>query len=81
MEITMKAARINAGYTQKEAARLLKVSRDTVSNWERGKSYPDVANLRDIERVYNVRYDDLVFLPFDTLKAQYTAFHKREVKT
>lgn len=44
MEITMKAARINAGYTQKEAARLLKVSRDTVSNWERGKSYPDVVN-------------------------------------
>ena len=69
MEITMKAARINAGYAQKEAARLLKVSRDTVSNWERGKSYPDVANLRDIERVYNVRYDDLIFLPFDTLKA------------
>ena len=69
MEITMKAARINAGYTQKEAARLLKVSRYTVSNWERGKSYPDVANLRDIERVYNVRYDDLIFLPFDTLKA------------
>ena len=61
MEITMKAARINAGYTQKEAARLLKVSRDTVSNWERGKSYPDVANLRDIERVYNVRYVDLIF--------------------
>lgn len=69
MEITMKAARINAGYTQKEAAKLLKVSKDTVSNWERGKSYPDVTNLRDIERVYHVKYDDLIFLPKDTLKA------------
>lgn len=69
MEITMKAARINAGYTQKEAAKLLKVSKDTVSNWERGKSYPDVTNLRDIERVYRVKYDDLIFLPKDTLKA------------
>lgn len=63
MKITMKAARINAGYTQKEAAKLLKVSKDTVSNWERGKSYPDVTNLRDIERVYRVKYDDLIFLP------------------
>ena len=69
MEITMKAARINAGYTQKEADKLLKVSKDTVSNWERGKSYPDVTNLRDIERVYRVKYDDLIFLPKDTLKA------------
>ena len=69
MEITMKAARINAGYTQKEAAKLLKVSKDTVSNWDRGKSYPDVTNLRDIERVYRVKYDDLIFLPKDTLKA------------
>lgn len=69
MEITMKAARINAGYTQKEAAKLLKVSKDTVSNWERGKSYPDVTNLRDIERVYRVKYDDLIFFPKDMLKA------------
>ena len=61
--MSLKAARINAGLTQKTAAERLKVSEDTVSNWERGKSFPDAMNIKSIEDVYNVRYDQLIFLP------------------
>ena len=38
--ITLKAARVNAGYSQEEAAILLNISPYTLSNWERGVSMP-----------------------------------------
>lgn len=63
MKITLKAARINKGLTQETAAIKLGVTKDTVSNWERGKSYPDALNLKSIEKVYEVNYDDIIFLP------------------
>lgn len=61
--MTLKAARINKGMTQAEAAKALGVSVDTLGNYERGKSYPDVRVLRKIEEVYEVEYDSLIFLP------------------
>nr|UWH96904.1 MAG: helix-turn-helix domain protein [Bacteriophage sp.] len=67
--ITLKAARVNKSLTQLEAAKLLNVSKDTIGNWERGKSFPNLKNIKDIERVYGVSYDDIIFCPRDTLKA------------
>ncbi|HCC00475.1 MAG TPA: XRE family transcriptional regulator, partial [Ruminococcaceae bacterium] len=51
---------------QREAGSLLHVSKDVVSNWERGKSYPSIKKIPEIERLYSVRYDDLIFLPNNT---------------
>lgn len=62
MAITLKAARVNKGYTQREAAVLIDVTEDTISNWERGKSFPNVPQLKKIEEVYGVTYNDLIFL-------------------
>lgn len=62
MQITIKAARVNKGYTQQEAANLLGTTKDVVSNWERGISFPDVIMLKKIEEVYGVTYQDLLFL-------------------
>lgn len=63
VKLTLKAARVNAGYTQEEAGKLIGVSKDVISNWERGISYPDVIELRRIEDVYHVTYNNLIFLP------------------
>lgn len=63
MGMTMKAARVNKGLSQVKAAELLGVSRDVVSNWERGVTFPDVLQLKRIEEVYEVGYNDLIFLP------------------
>lgn len=38
MAITLRAARVNAGYTQMEAANKIGVSKESISNWERGVS-------------------------------------------
>lgn len=62
MAITLKAARINKGYGQDEAAKLIGVSSDTLSNWERGITFPDVPKIRKIEIVYDIKYDNINFL-------------------
>ena len=63
MKITLKAARMNKNLTQREAAKLLGVSRETLSGWETGKRFPDVPQIKKIEQVYSVHYDAISFLP------------------
>nr|DAD83020.1 MAG TPA: helix-turn-helix XRE-family like protein [Caudovirales sp. ct1Jx6] len=65
MKITLKAARINKGYTQHEAGRIIGVSRDTISKWERNECVPNIKYISAIERAYGVKYDNLIFLPSD----------------
>ena len=65
MKITLKAARVNAELTQKEAARAMGVTKDTISNWERRKSFPSAKIIKRIEEVYRVPYDSIIFLPPD----------------
>lgn len=66
MAITLKAARVNAGFTQEEAAKRLNVSRDTVRSWEMGKTYPKTNNIQMIEKLYDIAYADIIFLPKGT---------------
>ena len=63
MKLTLKAARINKGLSQEEAARLIGVGTDTLGNYERGVTYPYVPTLKKIEKSYNVEYKDIIFLP------------------
>ncbi len=63
MAFTLKAARINNQMKQKDAARALGVSIDTLSNWENGKTFPDVPHIQRIEELYGVPYRDLIFCP------------------
>ena len=63
MKLTLKAARVNADLTQREAGKLLGVTKDTIFNWENGRSFPSVKLIPEIERIYNVSYDDIIFCP------------------
>ncbi|WP_302789653.1 helix-turn-helix transcriptional regulator [Anaerobutyricum hallii] len=65
MRVSLKLARELNGLKQSEAAQKIGVSTDTLGNYERGKSYPDIPILRKIESVYGVPYDRLIFLPLD----------------
>ena len=60
MRMTLKMARQMKELTQEEAAQRIGVSKDTLGNYERGKSYPDIPVLRKIEEVYGVSYDRLI---------------------
>jgi transcriptional regulator with XRE-family HTH domain len=61
--LTLKAARVNAGLSQKDAASRLGVSKCTLSKWERGISMPKANQIADICSLYGVSYDMLIFLP------------------
>lgn len=65
MRMTLKTARELSGLLQKEAANKLGISVETLGNYERGKSYPDIPTLRKIEKLYGVPYSRLIFLPLD----------------
>lgn len=60
--ITLEAARVNAGLTQKDLAEYLKVTVTTVSNWEKGITEPTATQFRAISEVSGIPMDFL-FLP------------------
>lgn len=62
---TLRTAREKHRLTQEEAAKRIGVSVDTLGNYERGKSYPDIPVLRKIEEAYGIPYARLIFLPLD----------------
>ena len=62
MSITLKAARANKGLTQKEAAKALGISEQTIINWEKGRSFPSVKQIKCIEELYGTSYNELIFL-------------------
>lgn len=62
MRLTLKALRVNKGYTQEKAAKLIGISVETLANYEKGTTYPDVPILKKIEEVYETKYDNIIFL-------------------
>ena len=56
----LKQARISSDLSQEEAAEKVGVSRQTMSSWENGKSYPDVVNVIALSDAYGVSLDSLM---------------------
>ena len=56
----LKEARQNIGMTQDQVAEKIMVSRVTISNWENGKSLPDVVSLISLSDLYSISLDDLL---------------------
>lgn len=61
MKLTLKALRINKGYNQEKAANLIGISVETLANYEKGLTYPDIPTLKKIEKVYETKYDNINF--------------------
>lgn len=56
----IKEARIAAQLTQEQVAESLGVSRQTMSNWENNKTYPDIVNVIKMSDLYAVSLDHLL---------------------
>ena len=56
----LKEARLNKGLTQEVIAEKLNVSRQTISNWENEKSYPDIISVIELSNLYSISLDDLL---------------------
>ncbi len=60
IEKRLKDARANAGLTQEQVAEKIMVSRQTISNWENGKSLPDIISILNLSDLYQISIDDLL---------------------
>ena len=60
IEKKLKDARLNAGMTQEQVAEKIMVSRQTVSNWETGKSLPDIISIINMSDLYQISLDELL---------------------
>lgn len=68
LKITLKAARVNAGLTQKEVANEIGVSNKTLCGWENGRVIPRVCYIDILCSLYGVSYDNISFYPDVRLK-------------
>jgi len=56
----LKVLRSDANETQESISKVLHVSRQTISNWENERSYPDIEMLIKLSDYYNVSLDELL---------------------
>ena len=56
----LKNARLDKKLTQEEVAEKLFVSRQSISNWENNKTYPDIGNVIALSDLYQISLDELL---------------------
>ncbi|KRM25740.1 helix-turn-helix domain-containing protein [Schleiferilactobacillus harbinensis] len=71
MDERLRTLRQQHQLTQQELAEKLQVSRQTISNWENGRSAPDRVNIAELAKVYQ--------LPLETLLG--TSVHAKPAPT
>jgi len=59
--ISLKAARVNARFTQKEAAKAIGINPATLKNYELGRTVPDWNIVKKIEDTYQFPADYIFF--------------------
>lgn len=59
MKISLRAARVNAGLTQAEAADRIGVARCTVNRWETGICKIPEAAVKELCAIYGVKTQDI----------------------
>ena len=62
LQISLAAARVNAGVTQDDVAKYMKVSKNTIVKWEKGETEPSITQGRQLETLYKFPLDN-IFLP------------------
>lgn len=75
----LKKYRILKNLTQEDVATYLGITAQSVSKWERGESYPDIAFLPALANIFETSLDLLIGM--DTIRAEETRFniHKKAV--
>lgn len=66
-KVTLPVARKIANLTQKKLALVVGVSESTVINWEKGRSEPTVSQAKAIGEATGIPYDNIIFLPTNTV--------------
>ncbi|MBO4524013.1 MAG: helix-turn-helix transcriptional regulator [Ruminococcus sp.] len=76
----IKELRTEKGWSQEVLAQRAYVSRQTISNWETERSYPDVHSLLILSDIFGVSLDELIKGDVDTMKEEITKNDGKEMK-
>lgn len=63
MKFTLRAIRVNNGYTLKEASEKLGISTVTLRSYEYYRTVPNINMVNKILELYKVNIDDISFVP------------------
>jgi transcriptional regulator with XRE-family HTH domain len=69
LQITLTAARVNAGYSLDEVAKEMKKTKGTIINWEKGRTSMKITEFEDLCKLYNIA-KDYIILPTTLQKVE-----------
>lgn len=61
MAISIKAARVNAGFTQKEVADGVGKSKNTIASYEAYTTTPDIQTAKAMAAMFGMSVDDIIW--------------------
>lgn len=61
-QISLAAARVNAEMTQEDVAKKMHKTKQTIINWEKGRTIPGTPELNMLAGLYGISTDN-IFLP------------------
>lgn len=73
----IKKIRVSSGMTQEDLAEKIFVTRQTISNWENGKSQPDIQALSSLADAFGVEVGELIY----GRKQPYIRFQRKYIIT
>jgi len=66
IKISLKAARVNADLTIKEASAELGISNKTLISWEKGKTDPSAVQIAKLVSLYGIPFEALILPKYST---------------
>lgn len=69
LQITLTAARVNAGFSLEEVAEKMQKSKSTIINWEKGRTSMKIPEFDDLCNLYGIS-KDYIILPSTLQKVE-----------
>ncbi len=77
----IKKYRERINLSQEELADKVYVSRQTISNWENHKSYPDINSLKLLSNIFNVSLDEFIKEDIEEMRKRINEYDLKEYNT
>lgn len=69
LQITLKAARVNAGFSLKQVAERMQKNKSTIINWEKGRTSMKISEFEELCNLYRIS-KDYIILPTTLQKVE-----------
>ena len=60
LQITLKAARVNAGFSLEQVAERMQKNKSTIINWEKGRTSMKISEFEELCNLYRISKDYII---------------------